>query len=60
MAEAKLVLTDALITQALRRSKHGERAGALHPLRRRQTKHHHHLEAALDQSQPMPNPRETE
>jgi ribosome maturation factor RimP len=60
MAEAKLVLTDALISEALRRSKHGEHAGASRPPRRHQAKHHHHLEAVLDQSQPMPNPRETE
>jgi len=64
MSEAKLMLTDALISEALRRSKHGEReadgqgdgARRQHP---RQPQPNH-LKAALDQDRRTNNPRETD
>jgi ribosome maturation factor RimP len=69
IAEAKLVLTDSLISESLRRSKHSERAarGRSNGDRRRppQSKQHQpkHLEVALEQDQPnaqhIANPRET-
>jgi ribosome maturation factor RimP len=71
IAEAKLVLTDQLITESLRRSKHGERAEhgvgvrehrSPHSLRRRfaDRQQPDHLEAAPDQIRHMSNPKETD
>jgi ribosome maturation factor RimP len=71
IAEAKLVLTDQLITESLRRSKRGERTAPgldVHELRsphssqRRFANRHQpdHLEAAPDQSRHTPNPKETD
>ena len=58
MMEARLVLTDALIAQALRRSKHGERTnnahGAAHE--RGSPRRHRHENAALEQNQRATQP----
>jgi ribosome maturation factor RimP len=52
MAEARLVLTDALIAQSLRRSKHGDRDTDT-PDNAKHTPHHtRHRNAKLDQGQP--------
>ncbi len=52
MMEARLVLTDALVSEALRRSKHGERANGAHEARERVSpRRHKHKNAALEQNQ---------
>jgi ribosome maturation factor RimP len=71
IADAKLVLTDQLITESLRRSKHGERAASgrgngehesRRPSKQHQSGQHRSdgLEAALAQDRHISNPRETD
>jgi len=66
IAEAKLVLSDSLISESLRRSKHGDRSrraqkdDAHRPNRPGKYDQPHHLGAALEQDQPSSNPRETD
>ena len=52
MMEAKLVLTDALVAESLRRSKHGEAkdASAARPTKRPHRADRKHLNAALEQT----------
>lgn len=57
MMEARLVLTDALVSEALRRSKHGERANGAHEARERASpRRHKQKNAALEQNQRATQP----
>jgi ribosome maturation factor RimP len=57
MMEARLVLTDALIAEALRRSKHGERTNGAHAAHERGTpRRHKHQNAALEQNRRATQP----
>ncbi len=57
MMEARLVLTDALVAQALRRSKHGERKDSARGVHeRRSPRWHQHDKAALEQNQRAAQP----
>ena len=57
MMEARLVLTDALIAEALRRSKHGERANGAHEAKERASpRRHKHQNAALEQNRRATQP----
>ncbi len=57
MMEARLVLTDELVAEALRRSKHGERANGAHDARERASpRRHKHKNAALAQAQRATQP----
>ena len=61
VAEAKLVLTEALVAEALRRSKRGERDAPQQDADARPPRHHQkHLDRARGQASRMPNPRETD
>jgi len=65
VSEAKLVLTDALVAESLRRSKHGEREAPLQPHRlhaeRRQPRHQaKQRSAALDRAGATRQPEETD
>jgi ribosome maturation factor RimP len=57
MMEARLVLTDALVAEALRRSKHGERTNNAHGAHERESpRRYKHQKAALEQNQRATQP----
>ena len=61
MTEARLVLTDALIAEALRRSKHGERTNNADGAHERSSpRRYKHENAALGQTGAQPNPMESD
>jgi ribosome maturation factor RimP len=56
MMEARLVLTDALVSETLRRSKHGERANGAHGAHERASPRRHKHKNALEQNQRATQP----
>jgi ribosome maturation factor RimP len=56
MMEARLVLTDALVSETLRRSKHGERANGAHDAQERASPRRHKHKNALEQNQRATQP----
>jgi ribosome maturation factor RimP len=56
MMEARLVLTDALVSETLRRSKHGERANGAHEAREQASPRRHKHKNALEQNQRATQP----